>query len=79
MSKETKERVVAEPGQRLPLPETVQQAREALAQAVACLRQFQADRRYPQVTRNEAERVIGAIQAADGMAAKLDPPFFDKS
>jgi hypothetical protein len=79
MSQETKGRILPEPGQRLPLPETVQQAREALARAVELLRQFQGEQRYPQVTRNEAERAIGAIQSVDAMVAKLDPPFLVKS
>ncbi len=79
MTEETKNRILPEPGQRLPLAEAVQQAREALGRAVALLRQFQGDRRYPQVTRNEAERVIAAIQSADELASKLDPPFLLKS
>ncbi len=78
MSKETKDQVLPEPGQRLALPDAVQQAREALARAVEHLREFQGDRRYPQVTRTEADRVIAAIEGARALAAKLDPPFLVK-
>jgi len=36
-------------------------------------------RDYPQVTRSEADRVVAAIQSADELASKLDPPFLVKS
>lgn len=78
MPKETDDRILPGPGEELALAEPVEKARVALAQAVALLREFQQDTRYPVVTRSEAEGVIAAIEAADQLAADLDPPFVMK-
>ena len=50
----------------------------AVSEAIAFLREFQKDNRYPVVTRSEADGVITAINEADGRAAQLDPPFVMK-
>lgn len=75
MSGTDEDRILPAPGEELPLAETVQQARAALAEAIQQLRRFQQDGRYPAVTRSEAEGVITAIREADLLAANLDPPF----
>ncbi len=79
MPKQIDDRVLPEPGKELPLAEPVQRARVALAEAIACLREFQKDNRYPAVTRSEADGVITAIKEADGKAARLAPPFVMKA
>ena len=79
MPKHTDDRILPEPGKELPLAEPVQRARVALAEAIACLREFQKDNRYPVVTRSEADGAITAIKEADGKAAQLDPPFVMKT
>ena len=79
MPRETDDRVLPGPGEDLPLAEPVQRARAALAQAVELLKEFQRDTRYPVVTRAEADGVITAVEDADKLAAKLDPPFVMKT
>ena len=79
MPTETDDRILPEPGEDLPLAEPVRQARAALARAVELLREFQQDTTYPIVTRSEAEGVISAIEKADQLASKLDPPFVMKA
>jgi hypothetical protein len=79
MPNETDDRILPKPGEDLPLAEPVQRARAALAEAIACLREFQQDTRYPVVTRSEVDGVITAIEVADDRAARLDPPFVMKT
>jgi hypothetical protein len=79
MPHETHDRTVPDPGEDLPLAATVQEARIALQRSIVLLREFQKDTHYPVVTRSEAEAVITAIQEADKLAAKLDPPFIMKA
>jgi hypothetical protein len=75
MSHPSDDRALPEAGAELPLAEPVRRARAALAEAIACLQEFQRDTRYPVVTRSEADGAISAIREADQRAAQLDPPF----
>jgi hypothetical protein len=79
MPRETDDRILPGPGEDLPLAESVQKARALLAQAVELLKEFKQDNRYPIVTRAEADGVITAIEDADKLASKLDPPFVMKA